>query len=779
MKQLTGLDGSFLYMETPTTFGHVNGLGHLRPTERDVRPLRRGVRPVRLQGRRARADAPAHRRGAVRTSTTRTGSTTRTSTSTSTSATSASPRRDGWTSSPSRSPASSAGRWTASRPLWEVYVIEGLESGRWALLTKYHHATIDGASGVLMLNLLNDLTPGRRAARREPAVGARADPERHRAAAPDGRQPAAQPGQGGAGADAHGPRARRVGRDHERRHGGPPGRRGDQGADRVRATTGRACRCRLTAAPPTPWNKSVTAHRRFAMRSASLSNLKRLKDATGGTLNDVVMAVCAGALRAYLELHDALPDRPLRAMVPVSIRTGDEAEPWTNRVSALTVDLPTNEPDPLQRVARCREAMDAAKQQFELVPAAALVDIQQYSSPVVATSAIRLAARLRLADRMAPPVNVIISNVPGPRQPLYIDGAQLQQYIPVSTIGEGMGLNITVHSYLDELVFGLVSCRELVPGPVEDGRPAHRRDRRRCSRPPAPSGPSRRGRRRRATGWARCTPPASRRPRRRRRRRRPTDPRRRRSRPPPTRRPPTSTSRRRPPSAAPPASGHPPADPPAARSVRSNRPEWAEIEGQNGNSVDADVHRDRRGDGHRRRAGRQPLADRLLDRARRRRDRARRSPSTAAASRSSPSTATWWDAELTDETWRRTSLGDLAPAIASTSSVPSGSPTVSAATSCRATSTASARSSSRRPTCGCAARRSCCATSSRRGRSRSTGSASPSSTPLDDGFTVAVIPHTADVTTLGDGRAGRTRQPGGRRDGQVRRAPARLEGFVT
>ena len=107
--------------------------------------------------------------------------------------------------------------------------------------------------------------------------------------------------------------------------------------------------------------------------------------------------------------------------------------------------------------------MNAAKQQFELVPAAALVDIQQYSSPVVATSAIRLAARLRLADRMAPPVNVIISNVPGPRQPLYMDGAQLQQYIPVSTIGEGMGLNITVHSYLDELVFGLVSCRELVP----------------------------------------------------------------------------------------------------------------------------------------------------------------------------------------------------------------------------------------------------------------------------------------------------------------------------
>src|SRR5690606_15031835 len=98
----------------------------------------------------------------------------------------------------------------------------------------------------------------------------------------------------------------------------------------------------VTPAPPTPWNKTVTPHRRFAMRSTALANLKRLKEATGGTLNDVVMAVCTGALRAYLIEHDALPDRPLRAMVPVSIRTGDEENPWTNRVSAIVADLPTN-----------------------------------------------------------------------------------------------------------------------------------------------------------------------------------------------------------------------------------------------------------------------------------------------------------------------------------------------------------------------------------------------------------------------------------------------------
>ena len=136
-----------------------------------------------------------------------------------------------------------------------------------------------------------------------------------------------------------------------------------------------------TPAPPTPWNKAITPHRRFAMRTTSLENIKRLKDATGGTVNDVVMAICAGGLREYLLPHDALPDRPLRAMVPVSIRTGDESDPWTNRVSAIVADLPTDCADPVERVARCREAMNDAKRQFELVPADELVDLTSSPHP--------------------------------------------------------------------------------------------------------------------------------------------------------------------------------------------------------------------------------------------------------------------------------------------------------------------------------------------------------------------------------------------------------------
>ncbi len=217
----------------------------------------------------------------------------------------------------------------------------------------------------------------------------------------------------------------------------------------------------LTPAPPTPWNKSVGPHRRFAMRSTPLSNIKRLKEATGGTVNDVVMAVCAGALREYLLRHDALPAEPLRAMVPVSIRTGMEEDPWTNRVSSIVAELPTDCDDPVERVTRCRAAMEVAKRQMDLVPATTLTEATDVTSPVIAGAAIRLMARL--SDRVNLPVNVVISNVPGPREALYFAGCKLDHYIPVSTISNGVGLNITVHSYEDRLDFGLVADRDLVP----------------------------------------------------------------------------------------------------------------------------------------------------------------------------------------------------------------------------------------------------------------------------------------------------------------------------
>ncbi|MEQ1787855.1 MAG: WS/DGAT domain-containing protein, partial [Acidimicrobiales bacterium] len=216
-----------------------------------------------------------------------------------------------------------------------------------------------------------------------------------------------------------------------------------------------------SAAPRTPFNAAITAHRRFAYRSTSLELVKGIKNALGATVNDVVMAACAGGLRTWLDAHDALPDTPLIAMVPVSIRTGEETEKWTNRVSGIVAALPTDEPDPLQRVARVHDSMVDAKQLFDAVPADALTDFAQFPPPAVFARAMRTATRL--TTRFALPVNVVISNVPGPREALYTAGAKLLHYYPVSTIVDGQGLNITVQSYLDTLDFGLIACRELVP----------------------------------------------------------------------------------------------------------------------------------------------------------------------------------------------------------------------------------------------------------------------------------------------------------------------------
>ena len=370
MKQLTGMDGGFLYMETATTFGHVSGLGIYSWPNADFDPYEEVYARFesmvgRLEPMRRRVvEVPLHLDHPY------------------------------WIDDPdfdldfhirhlSLAPPGRVdqlgeqisrivGRpMDRTRPLWEVYVIEGLESGRWALLTKYHHATIDGASGVLMLMMIHDLTPDVPPLEEsppwhgEPVPGdlellrlALGNLARNPAKAVRAQLRIARDLAESAGITSVSTAARQAGT-----------------AVKTIATTlspGNGDRERFslpsTGAPPTPWNKSITAHRRFAMRSASLSNIKRLKDATGGTVNDVVMAIVAGALREYLLMHDALPDRPLRAMVPVSIRTGDEDDTWTNRVSGLVADLPTDTPDPIERVERCRQAMDAAKRQFELVP---------------------------------------------------------------------------------------------------------------------------------------------------------------------------------------------------------------------------------------------------------------------------------------------------------------------------------------------------------------------------------------------------------------------------
>ena len=185
-----------------------------------------------------------------------------------------------------------------------------------------------------------------------------------------------------------------------------------------------------TQAPRTPWNAAITAHRRFAFTTIVLEDAKAVRRAFGCTFNDVVMAVCSGALRGYLLHHDCLPKESLIAMVPVSVRSGDEDDTYQNRVSALLAELATNERDPVKRLKRVQQSMSIAKGNLAAIPAETLMDYTQFAPPAIAARAMRMASRMRIADRMNPPFNLVISNVPGPNVPLYMAEAQLSTSTP-------------------------------------------------------------------------------------------------------------------------------------------------------------------------------------------------------------------------------------------------------------------------------------------------------------------------------------------------------------
>jgi WS/DGAT/MGAT family acyltransferase len=197
--------------------------------------------------------------------------------------------------------------------------------------------------------------------------------------------------------------------------------------------------------------------------------VKALKNELGITVNDVVVALCATAVRDWLIERDALPAEPLVAMVPMSVRTEEEKSSYGNRVSMMIVPIPTNVDDPRERLLTAHETLASAKQRHRAMPANLLTDATSFIPPAVHARASRLT--MELGGRVAPPLNLVISNVPGPREPLYMAGAQLQANFPVSVITDGVGLNMTVMSYRDHVDFGLVGDRELMGDawPLMDG----------------------------------------------------------------------------------------------------------------------------------------------------------------------------------------------------------------------------------------------------------------------------------------------------------------------
>jgi diacylglycerol O-acyltransferase len=183
----------------------------------------------------------------------------------------------------------------------------------------------------------------------------------------------------------------------------------------------------------------------------------------GGTTNDVVLAVTAGGLRAFFARRGEEPDTSLIALVPVSVRTEAEQGALGNRVSGLLVSLATGVADPVARLHHIRDGMRVAKEQHRAVGPELFASWAEAAFPAVATRLSRLVTNLRLFDHVAPPFNLIVSNVPGPGFPLYLSGARLVSMHPLGPIVEGVGLNVTVFSYLDTVHVGVQACWDLVP----------------------------------------------------------------------------------------------------------------------------------------------------------------------------------------------------------------------------------------------------------------------------------------------------------------------------
>ena len=329
------------------------------------------------------------------------------------------------------------------RPLWEMWAIEGLDGsdarkgGRLAVMTKVHHAAVDGVTGANLMSQLCSVEPNAPAP--EP-VEASADVNPLRIAL------------GGLGRFASRPinLATSV----------LPSTVSTV-FDTVRRVAGGRAMANPFAAPQTPFNGSVTAHRNVAFSQLDLEDVKTVKDHFGVKVNDVVMALVSGVLRKFLIDRGELPESTLVAMVPVSVHDRSD-RPGRNQVSGMFSSLHTDIDDVGQRLMAIAEGNTVAKEHSSAIGATLLQDWSQFAGPAVFGVAMRVYARTRLTESR-PVHNLVVSNVPGPQIPLYFLGAEVQAMYPLGPIFHGAGLNITVMSLNGRLNVGLISCPELLP----------------------------------------------------------------------------------------------------------------------------------------------------------------------------------------------------------------------------------------------------------------------------------------------------------------------------
>jgi WS/DGAT/MGAT family acyltransferase len=341
-----------------------------------------------------------------------------------------------------------------SRPLWEIYVIEGLQTGQVAIYNKMHHAAIDGQAGVAITKALLSASavpaptkpprPRPRTHQYQLGVAELAGAAVSNAVTQYVRLFKSLPAMGKALATVVYPRSEADGKRHLTR---PEG---------------------LQLGPKTPLNVAITNQRSFAARSLSLAEVKALAKRSGASLNDIVLGICAGALKRYLADYDCHPAKPLIAGVPVSLREAGNTDP-NNQVSMMMVSLATDIADPIERLSAINASANQGKKLQLSVKGAMPTDFPSLGVPWLMSGLVSLYGRSRLANRLPPVCNVAISNVPGPNFPLYFAGAKLASFFPVSIPGHGVALNITVQSYNGALEVGLTACRRAVPDVADLG----------------------------------------------------------------------------------------------------------------------------------------------------------------------------------------------------------------------------------------------------------------------------------------------------------------------
>jgi diacylglycerol O-acyltransferase len=322
-----------------------------------------------------------------------------------------------------------------TKPLWELWLVQGLERKRFALISKTHHAVVDGVAGVDIATVLFDVTP----------VPEPVEPEHEWVPSPE--PSAAELAARGIEGIATTPLrvARRLVNAVE--HPGPAVHQATEAAEAL----GEVAWSLANPAPEVPLNTEIGSHRRFEWVRSDLGELKRIKNALGGTVNDVVLAVVSGALRRWLRARGVRTEGlELRALVPVSIRAEDEQGHLGNRIAAVRGPLPVYIEDPVRRLEAVRESMQGVKRSKQALGAEVISRFNDFAPPTLLAQASRLNFSTRL-------FNLIVTNVPGPQIPLYVLGRELQDVFPVAFLPQNHALAIAIMSYNGGIDFGLLA----------------------------------------------------------------------------------------------------------------------------------------------------------------------------------------------------------------------------------------------------------------------------------------------------------------------------------